>query len=79
MKSNSSEIHLIASMANITRRALIKRTATAAAILPLASFAARSASAAEQAAQFGALFHTNDFIEGRKAEAEGRKPLYRGN
>ena len=30
-------------------------------------------------AQFGALFHTNDFIEGRKAEAEGRKPVYRGN
>jgi enoyl-CoA hydratase len=29
-------------------------------------------------AQFGALFHTQDFAEGRKAEAEGRKPVYQG-
>ncbi len=29
--------------------------------------------------QFGALFHTNDFIEGRRAEAEGRKPVYHGD
>jgi enoyl-CoA hydratase len=29
-------------------------------------------------AQFGALFHTQDFLEGRKAEAEGRKPVYQG-
>jgi enoyl-CoA hydratase len=29
-------------------------------------------------AQFGALFHTQDFLEGRKAEAEGRKPVYKG-
>lgn len=28
--------------------------------------------------QFGALFHTEDFIEGRKAEAEGRSPVYQG-
>jgi enoyl-CoA hydratase/carnithine racemase len=28
--------------------------------------------------QFGALFHTQDFLEGRKAEAEGRQPVYRG-
>jgi enoyl-CoA hydratase len=28
--------------------------------------------------QFGALFHTQDFLEGRKAEAEGRKPAYQG-
>jgi enoyl-CoA hydratase len=28
--------------------------------------------------QFGALFHTEDFLEGRKAEAEGRKPIYQG-
>jgi len=28
--------------------------------------------------QFGALFHTEDFLEGRKAEAEGRKPVYQG-
>jgi enoyl-CoA hydratase len=26
--------------------------------------------------QFGALFHTQDFQEGRRAEAEGRKPVY---
>jgi enoyl-CoA hydratase len=29
-------------------------------------------------AQFGALFHTQDFLEGRKAEAEGRRPVYQG-
>jgi enoyl-CoA hydratase/carnithine racemase len=29
-------------------------------------------------AQFGALFHTQDFLEGRKAEAEGREPVYQG-
>jgi enoyl-CoA hydratase len=28
--------------------------------------------------QFGGLFHTQDFIEGRKAEAAGRPPLYQG-
>jgi len=28
--------------------------------------------------QFGALFHTEDFIEGRRAEAEGRPPVHRG-
>jgi enoyl-CoA hydratase len=30
-------------------------------------------------AQFGGLFHTHDFLEGRKAEAEGRSPIYHGN
>jgi enoyl-CoA hydratase/carnithine racemase len=29
-------------------------------------------------AQFGALFHTEDFREGGNAEAEGRKPVYEG-
>jgi enoyl-CoA hydratase len=28
--------------------------------------------------QFGGLFHTQDFIEGRQAEAEGRRPVYHG-
>ncbi len=28
--------------------------------------------------QFGALFHTQDFVEGRRAESEGRKPEYQG-
>ncbi len=28
--------------------------------------------------QFGALFHTLDVLEGRRAEAEGRKPVYQG-
>jgi len=28
--------------------------------------------------QFGALFRTEDFIEGRKAEAEERPPVYHG-
>src|ERR1700739_321809 len=29
-------------------------------------------------AQFGALFHTRDFQEGRDAEAQGRAPAYQG-
>jgi enoyl-CoA hydratase len=29
-------------------------------------------------AQYGALYRTEDFKEGRKAEAEGRKPVYQG-
>ena len=28
--------------------------------------------------QFGGLFKTDDFLEGRKAEAEGRPPVYHG-
>jgi enoyl-CoA hydratase len=28
--------------------------------------------------QFGGLFNTEDFIEGRNAEAEGRPPVYQG-
>ena len=30
-------------------------------------------------AQFGALFHTRDFQEGREAEAQGRAPVYQGS
>ncbi len=29
-------------------------------------------------AQFGGLFHTRDFPEGQKAEAEARKAVYQG-
>jgi enoyl-CoA hydratase/carnithine racemase len=29
-------------------------------------------------AQYGALYRTEDFIEGRRAEAEGRPPTYHG-
>jgi enoyl-CoA hydratase len=29
-------------------------------------------------AQFAALFHTQDFLEGVKAEAKSRKPVYQG-
>ncbi|HEX5281136.1 MAG TPA: enoyl-CoA hydratase-related protein [Micropepsaceae bacterium] len=29
--------------------------------------------------QYGSLYHTEDFIEGRRAEAEGRPPVYRGH
>ncbi len=29
--------------------------------------------------QYGALYHTKDFVEGRLAEAEGRSPAYQGN
>jgi enoyl-CoA hydratase len=30
-------------------------------------------------AQFGALFHTRDFQEGRDADAQGRAPVYQGS
>jgi len=30
------------------------------------------------AEQYRALYATEDFLEGRKAEAEGREPVYRG-
>jgi enoyl-CoA hydratase len=29
--------------------------------------------------QYAALYKTEDFKEGRRAEAEGRQPIYRGN
>jgi len=29
-------------------------------------------------AQYSALYRTEDFIEGRRAEAEGRPPRYQG-
>jgi enoyl-CoA hydratase/carnithine racemase len=29
-------------------------------------------------AQYGALYRTDDFKEGRRAEAEGRPPIYQG-
>jgi enoyl-CoA hydratase len=29
-------------------------------------------------AQYGALYHTRDFQEGRVAEAEGQRPVYEG-
>jgi enoyl-CoA hydratase len=37
-----------------------------------------AAALAQLDAQFGALFHTRDFQEGRDAEAEGRRPVYEG-
>jgi enoyl-CoA hydratase/carnithine racemase len=37
-----------------------------------------AAALAQLDAQFGALFHTRDFQEGRDAEAEGRRPIYEG-
>lgn len=39
---------------------------------------AEDAAYRELDAQYGALYHTNDFLEGRKAEAEGRPPIYLG-
>jgi len=38
----------------------------------------RHAAFAQLDEQFGGLFHTKDFIEGRNAEAEGRSPVYQG-
>lgn len=36
------------------------------------------AALARLGAQYTALYRTEDFIEGRKAEAEGRAPAYQG-
>jgi enoyl-CoA hydratase/carnithine racemase len=44
----------------------------------LANDPSEAAAFAKLDEQFGALFHTADFIEGRKAEAEGRPPVYQG-
>jgi enoyl-CoA hydratase len=45
----------------------------------LAIDGAENAAYRELDAQYGALYRTNDFLEGRKAEAEGRLPIYVGN
>jgi enoyl-CoA hydratase/carnithine racemase len=37
-----------------------------------------AAALAQLDAQYGALYHTRDFQEGRDAEAEGRRPVYEG-
>lgn len=44
----------------------------------LAIDAGEDAAYRELDAQYGALYRTNDFLEGRKAEAEGRPPNYVG-
>jgi enoyl-CoA hydratase/carnithine racemase len=45
----------------------------------LAIDGAEDAAYHELDAQYGALYHTSDFLEGRKAEAEGRPPIYVGS
>jgi enoyl-CoA hydratase len=45
----------------------------------LAVDASEASAYAKLDAQYGALYRTQDFLEGRKAEAEGRAPVYRGN
>jgi enoyl-CoA hydratase len=44
----------------------------------LAIDSSESAALSKLDAQYGALYRTEDFKEGRKAEAEGRKPVYQG-
>jgi enoyl-CoA hydratase len=44
----------------------------------LAIDAAEDAAYAKLDEQYGALYRTEDFLEGRKAEAEGRPPVYHG-
>jgi enoyl-CoA hydratase len=39
---------------------------------------AEAAALSQLDAQYGALYHTRDFQEGRDAEAEGRQPVYEG-
>jgi enoyl-CoA hydratase len=51
---------------------------TSLASAHLAVDPAEAAALAQLDAQFGALFHTRDFQEGRDAEAEGRRPVYEG-
>jgi enoyl-CoA hydratase len=51
---------------------------TSLASAHLAIDPAEAPALAQLDAQFGALFHTKDFQEGRNAEAEGRPPVYVG-
>jgi enoyl-CoA hydratase/carnithine racemase len=53
------------------------QTALASAHLAIDGREAEALSRLE--AQYGALYRTQDFLEGRKAEAEGRAPVYNGN
>jgi enoyl-CoA hydratase len=53
------------------------KTALASAHLAIDATEADALSKLE--AQYGALYRTQDFLEGRKAEAEGRAPVYHGN
>jgi enoyl-CoA hydratase len=50
---------------------------TSLASAHLAADPVEAAALTQLDAQFGALFHTRDFQEGRDAEAEGRRPVYR--
>ena len=52
---------------------------TALASAHLAVDASEADALSKLEAQYGALYGTQDFLEGRKAEAEGRAPVYRGN
>jgi enoyl-CoA hydratase len=51
---------------------------TSLASAHLASHHTEGESLSKLDAPLGALFHTQDFLEGRVAEAEGRKPVYQG-
>jgi enoyl-CoA hydratase len=53
------------------------KTALASAHLAIDSSESDALSKLE--GQYGALYRTKDFLEGRKAEAEGRKPVYQGD
>src|SRR6516162_9084364 len=44
----------------------------------LAIDAAQAEALSKLSAQYGALYRTEDFKEGRRAEAEGRLPVYQG-
>ena len=46
-------------------------------LLPQVTLAALNAGVAA-GAQYAALYRTEDFVEGRRAEAEGRPPNYTG-
>jgi enoyl-CoA hydratase len=51
---------------------------TALASAHLAIDASEEDALSKLEAQYGALYRTQDFLEGRKAEAEKRKPIYQG-
>jgi enoyl-CoA hydratase len=53
----------------------IKTTLTSA---HLAIDAAQAGAFSKLVAQYGTLYRTEDFQEGRRAEAEGRAPIYQG-
>lgn len=83
------EIQMVAPTPEVALDAAIKIAARIAACAPLgikttlasahlALDESEPVALAKTSEQYGALYRTEDFLEGRRAEAEGRPPVYKG-